>query len=399
MTTKELYRDKKDCCGCEACAQICPMNIIEMRQDHEGFFYPSIIDEDRCIHCDRCKSICPLKNPLEKPRKIRKNFAGYNKDESIIKHCASGGFAYTLSTLFIEKGGVVYGVRYSEKNVRDIEYTRCATKDQLLPTCGSKYAQSRKNDVFKHVKEDLRNGTDVLFFGLPCEVAALYHFLGKKNENLFTVDLICHGPTSQRVHSEFVDNLLADCGKRYITFFSVRHKLAAWKPYYIHAVFDDNTTHDIKFVDTDYGVAFQNLKRPSCAKCRFKVYDKEYGMPADLTIGDYHLASTGMPQYNHWGSSQVSSHSEKGDYLIEISQTQMSLTPISEKKAVHYNAAFFRPAHMRWNRPLFVLVLKKGGVKLACRHWSVRITNYFVEMKRKCVGFIAKSIVKFRNKG
>lgn len=67
MTTKELYRDKKDCCGCEACAQICPMNIIEMRQDHEGFFYPSIIDEDRCIHCDRCKSICPLKNPLEKP--------------------------------------------------------------------------------------------------------------------------------------------------------------------------------------------------------------------------------------------------------------------------------------------------------------------------------------------
>lgn len=46
-------------------------------------------------------------------------------------------------------------------------------------------------------------------------------------------------------------------------------------------VFDNNTMRDIKFVDTDYGVAFQYLKRSSCAKCRFKVYDKEYGRQAD----------------------------------------------------------------------------------------------------------------------
>lgn len=396
MTTKELYKDQKDCCGCEACAQICPKNIIEMRQDYEGFFYPSITDEDRCIHCGLCKSVCPLKSPFEKPRTIRKSFGGYNKEESVIKHCASGGFAYTLSSQFIEIGGVVYGVRYSERNVRDIEYTRCETKDQLLPTCGSKYAQSRKNDVFKQVKIDLQNGMKVLFIGLPCEVAALYHFLGKKTEKLFTVDLICHGPTSLRVHSEFVDNLLADCGKKDIILFSVRYKLAAWKPYYIHAVFDDNTTHDIKFVDTDYGVAFQNLKRPSCAKCRFKVYDKVFGMPADLTIGDYHLARKGMPQYNHWGCSQVSSHSEKGDYLIELSQNQMNLTPISERNAVYYNTAFFRPTHVRWNRSLFALALKRGGVRLACRHWSVHIINYFVRAKRQCKSFIAKSIKKFR---
>ena len=97
--------------------------------------------------------------------------------------------------------------------------------------------------------------------------------------------MICHGPTSLKVHSEYIDQLLVDNGKKDITHFSVRHKLEAWKPYYIHAVFNDNSNYNIKFIDTDYGVAFQNLKRPSCSKCRFKVYDSWYGMPADITIG------------------------------------------------------------------------------------------------------------------
>lgn len=77
-----------------------------------------------------------------------------------------------------------YGVRYLAKNVRDIEYTRSATNDQLLPACGSKYAQFKKNDVFKRVKIGLQSGTEVLFLGMPCEIAALYHFIGKTKNGL-----------------------------------------------------------------------------------------------------------------------------------------------------------------------------------------------------------------------
>ena len=398
MTTKELYKDVRDCCGCEACAQICPKKIIVMNQDSEGFFYPIITNEDICINCGRCKSVCPLKNPQEKPRSIKKSFGGYNKKESIIKHSASGGFAFTLSLQFIKRGGIVYGVHYSETDIKNIEYIRCDSIDKLSSTCGSKYAQARKNDIYKQVKKDLLKGTEVLFIGLPCEISALYHFIGVKTEKLFTINLICHGPTSLKVHSEYINQLIENSGKDYVTDFSVRYKLSSWKPYYIHAIFNDASVYNTKFVDTDYGVAFQNLKRPSCAKCRFKVYDKQFGIPADLTIGDFHYANKKMPQYNHWGSSQISSHSEKGNFLIELVKDQMNLFPISEKIAVHYNLAFFRPTHERWNRFLFSNIFKNKGLSEACNHWSVKMINTFVKNKRICKNFLAKCIHKIIKK-
>ena len=35
--------NKSDCCGCSACANICPKRAIEMMADEEGFLYPNIL--------------------------------------------------------------------------------------------------------------------------------------------------------------------------------------------------------------------------------------------------------------------------------------------------------------------------------------------------------------------
>ena len=397
MTTKDLYIYPEDCCGCEACAQICPKNNIEMRQDLEGFYYPSITNEDNCVNCGRCIAVCPMKNPSRKTQGIRNSFGGYSNDHLRIRQSASGGFAYTISSLLISHGGVVYGVRYSENDIRMIEYTRCDTMEQLLSTRGSKYVQSRKKIVFKLVQKDLKNGLIVLFIGLPCEVAALYRFLGNNTDNLYTINLICHGPTSMKVHSEFISQLLKENKHSLIKDFSVRYKKTAWKPYFIHAVFEDNTNYCTEFANTEYGVAFQNLKRPSCAKCRFKVYDKDFGISADLTIGDFHLAQNGMPHYNSWGSSQVSSHSDKGDFLLEMLKKDMTLFPITEKEAVLYNKAFYKPTYVRWNRRIFSAVFIRKGLKMACEHWSVSLINDFVKIKRLLKGIIASWLRKIRH--
>lgn len=55
--------DKKKCCGCNACKQICPKQCITMEYDQEGFLYPKV-DLDTCIDCHACEKVCPqLNNP------------------------------------------------------------------------------------------------------------------------------------------------------------------------------------------------------------------------------------------------------------------------------------------------------------------------------------------------
>lgn len=53
--------DKVECCGCNACGDICPKNAITFKTDIEGFWYP-IIDTEKCIGCDLCDKTCPIIN-------------------------------------------------------------------------------------------------------------------------------------------------------------------------------------------------------------------------------------------------------------------------------------------------------------------------------------------------
>ena len=44
----ELFAEKKDCCGCGACVNICPKTAIHMEKDEYGFVYPRI-DVEKCV--------------------------------------------------------------------------------------------------------------------------------------------------------------------------------------------------------------------------------------------------------------------------------------------------------------------------------------------------------------
>ena len=47
------------CCGCEACANICPKKCIEMIENEEGFLVPRI-DDRVCVSCGCCREVCPV---------------------------------------------------------------------------------------------------------------------------------------------------------------------------------------------------------------------------------------------------------------------------------------------------------------------------------------------------
>lgn len=59
----ELYRDRSECCGCTACAAICPKGAIAMEPDEEGFNYP-VVDAALCIRCGKCLKVCVFKAAL-----------------------------------------------------------------------------------------------------------------------------------------------------------------------------------------------------------------------------------------------------------------------------------------------------------------------------------------------
>lgn len=41
-----LFDDKKNCCACGACMNICPKNAIKMQEDEYGFLYPQIHEKN-----------------------------------------------------------------------------------------------------------------------------------------------------------------------------------------------------------------------------------------------------------------------------------------------------------------------------------------------------------------
>lgn len=62
-----LYERKEECCGCTACYAVCPKEAINMVEDEEKFWYPTI-QEDKCIRCNSCLMVCPIKVAKNQPK-------------------------------------------------------------------------------------------------------------------------------------------------------------------------------------------------------------------------------------------------------------------------------------------------------------------------------------------
>lgn len=380
IKTKDLYISKKECCGCEQCTIVCPRGVLDMKPDDEGFLYPSIENADRCIDCKRCITICPLKSTVVPPRKLIKGFGGHASDEANIKKSASGGLSYALGRIFIESGGVVYGVRYSE-DFHSAGYSRATTVKELGGFRTSKYFQAIKGNVFKQVKNDLKESKKVLFVGLSCEIAALYNFLSRDYDGLYTVSLICHGVTSPQVQMEFCEKIEKEAGSS-IKSFSVRHKIDGWKPYYIKAVFENGEEYLKPFVATVYESAFKYLKRPSCSNCKFKLLNRNFGLKADLLIGDYHSQKPSDSFYNKWGTSLFYVCSPKGmELTTKLDDFDFSEVNIKGKEWT--SPAISVPTKKLLFHTVFSSCYKKSGLEKASNQFVIKFASKYIQLKIK----------------
>ena len=66
--------------------------------------------------------------------------------------------------------------------------------------------KSNPKGIYKKIKQLLQSGKKILFIGLPCQVAAVKRFVGKRyEEKLYTIDLICHGSPSPMLLERFLN--------------------------------------------------------------------------------------------------------------------------------------------------------------------------------------------------
>ena len=302
---------KKSCCGCGLCVQICPKKCVTLQQDKEGFLYP-VVDQTRCVKCGRCMQKCVQRS--KGGTLLKKTYIAYNPMEQVRKESSSGGVFHAIASTFIEDGGVVYGAAFDQEF--SVKHTRVENKDDLQSIMKSKYVQSNLNNIFEMVLDDLKQEKSVLFSGTPCQVAAVYKLAETMNlqKNLYTVDFICHGVPSPALWNSYCTYVSGGKEVHEVNFRDKSH--AGWHDYYLHIKYGDNSQLSESHELNTYMRLFLSDRniRPSCYYCNFKAD----GYTSDLTLADaWKIEKEYQPWADDKGTSVFVIRSDKGQKLIK----------------------------------------------------------------------------------
>lgn len=132
-------KEKQNCCGCTACAAICPRKCISMKEDTEGFLYPSI-DKNNCIECNACERVCPILNLKTEQEFNQEAYIVQNKDKDVLRESTSGGAFTAIAKYILKRNGVVFGVELGKNLVARHAYVD--KEEELAHFRNSKYVQS-----------------------------------------------------------------------------------------------------------------------------------------------------------------------------------------------------------------------------------------------------------------
>lgn len=376
-------KDKAACCGCTACASICPKDAITMEPDTLGFKYPKV-DLGKCIDCGLCERVCTFNDNYDKSLNLKESeaYAARHKDMHEIETSRSGAAFIAISDYILENGGIVYGVGY--KDHFRVAHKRATTKEERNEFKGSKYVQSDLDGIFRQVKEDLKQGNTVLFSGTPCQTAGLNSYIGKKlRENLVLVDIVCHGVPGPYLWRDYLDYLEKKQGSK-ICWVNFRDKQEyGWAAH----------KETFRFVNGGDKMSFKylfyqhSIFRHSCGKCHFANTQR----PSDLTIADFWGWEKTDSEFNkdNKGVSLVLVNTDKGRKLFEEAKKDLNVIPAKLEDCMQPNLV--KPSPINKKRDVFEHEYKKYGFTyIYYRYGNVgliykfrQLNNYIKKLLRK----------------
>ncbi len=311
--------DTSQCCGCSVCADSCSMEAISFRHGADGGIYPEI-DANKCISCGACRRVCPI---ATKPDVVdatfeKKAYALMINPAALREKSASGGAFEAIATALHKQYDdlMIAGAAWGE-DLRVYHQLVPYSEREVLKK--SKYIQSNCSGIYREAKKKLNEGVHILFTGTPCQLAALKKYLGKEYDNLFLIDLICHGVPGEGIFGKYLDGLQRKKDVK-VNRVSFRHKI---KDFYgeVHSKYIRIELNNGEIIKEEArinsylrGFHAGLFYRDSCYSCKFANTNR-YG---DITIGDYwRIQDLNSKYVDYSGVSCLLFNTKKGWDLFE----------------------------------------------------------------------------------
>lgn len=322
------------------CIDVCPKNCIRIQDDIHA--YNAIKDMSICINCHACENKCPNNCTIEKKPPIFWKQGWANRE--IRNMSSSGGIGSAVIKSFIESGGYVASCLFEGG-----DFCFEITNDIAVASkfAGSKYVKSNPKGIYKKILDKLKTNK-VLFIGLPCQCAAVKKYTSD-NDNLYTIDLICHGTPSPKI----LDMYLKEKGIELSDVCDVR--------------FRNNNNFEL-MVDKRSAVpqrtqdlyTFAFLKgldyTENCYTCNYACLERV----SDITLGDSWGTELSEDEQSQ-GISLVLCQTEKGINLIK--ESNLFLKDVDLDKAIQANHQLRHPSIIPSNRNAFISNIYYGFSK------------------------------------
>lgn len=335
-------KNKVDCCGCNACGDVCSKNAITFKTDIEGFWYPEV-DKEKCVDCGLCEKVCPIINIKD----LKKNdlpesicYVAEHKNLEVIFDSTSGGLFSALAEIMYRSKGYVGGAVYNDDF--SVRHFISNEKEDLPKLRSSKYLQSNLEGFFSEVKKLVIAGEQVLVCGTPCQMAALRAFLRKDYDNLIIADFICRGINSPKVWRKYLDSFEERYGSP-VVYSKAKSKEYGWRNLTQKVILADGRhlyeTH--KECNFTKGYLRTNAYcRPSCYDCKFKGFPRM----ADITLADFWgIEKIDKSWDKNLGTSLVMINSQKGASFFEKVKVRANIMQVPFQGICESNPALIKP--------------------------------------------------------
>ena len=304
------------CTSCMLCQDLCPKGAIQIVDSMSQ--YDAVIDEDKCIQCGKCYRLCQNNDSPELHMPIYWK-EGWSPNEELRKTSASGGLAAEIEEKFVQNEGVVCSCVFEKGG---FIFQLAKTKEDVKKFKGSKYVKSNAHGVYSSVRDLLKEGKKVLFVGLPCQAAALKKYIGN-NENLYMIDLVCHGAPSVQVLNSYIKDKNMTLTKIKDIYFRTKSSFVLTK---------DSKVFTVPFASENYSTAFGKaaIFAESCYMCHYAQIKRV----SDITLGDsWGTAQSHEEQMK--GISLALCQTEKGKQLLESGN--IKLFDVNLERCMKYN--------------------------------------------------------------